>query len=76
MGAGRGVGCERRLGALGVYVPGRLGSGVVAVVVASALGGWLGRRPGTRLLAQSGLFFCSLTVMLALLVWWFCFSGF
>jgi hypothetical protein len=36
----------------------------------------LGRRPGERALAQSGLFFCSLTLMLALLVWWICFSGF
>jgi len=36
----------------------------------------LGRRPGERALAQSGLFFCSLTVVAGLLVWWIFFSGF
>jgi uncharacterized membrane protein YfbV (UPF0208 family) len=70
------VGCEPSLNILGVYFPGWLVSAVVALVVAYALVWWLGRRPGARLLAQSGLFFCSLTVMLALLVWWICFSGF
>ena len=70
------VGCEPSLNILGVYFPGWLVSGVVALVVTYALVWWLGRRPGARVLAQSGLFFCSLTVMLALLVWWICFSDF
>jgi hypothetical protein len=70
------VGCEPSLNILGVYFPGWLVSGVVALVVAYALVWWLGRRPGERALAQSGLFFCSLTVMLALLIWWICFSSF
>jgi hypothetical protein len=48
----------------------------VGLVVAYALVWWLGRRPSSRALAQSGLFFCGLTVMLALLNWWIFFSGF
>jgi hypothetical protein len=36
----------------------------------------LGRRPSSRALGQSGLFFCGLTVVLALLNWWIFFSGF
>ncbi len=70
------VGCTPTLNILGVYFPGWLVSAVVALVVAYALVWWLGRRPSARALAQSGLFFCSLTLMLALLVWWICFSGF
>ena len=70
------VGCAPSLNILGVYFPGWLVSAVVALVVAYALVWWLGRRPGARALAHSGLFFCSLTVMLALLVWWIFFSSF
>lgn len=70
------VGCEPSLNILGVYFPGWLVSGVAGLVVAYALVSWLGRRPSRRALAQSGLFFCGLTVMLALLVWWIFFSGF
>ena len=70
------AGCAPTLNVLGVYFPGWLVSGVVALVVAYALVWWLGRRPGERALAQSGLFFCSLTVVAGLLVWWIFFSGF
>ena len=70
------VGCAPTLNVLGVYFPGWLVSGFVALVVAYALVWWLGRRPGERALAQSGLFFCSLTVVAGLLVWWIFFSGF
>ena len=69
------LGCAPTLNVLGVYFPAWLVSAVVGLVVAYALVGWLGRRPGARALAQSGLFFCSLTVMVALLVWWIFFSG-
>ena len=69
-------GCAPSLNILGVYFPGWLVSGVVALGVAYALVLWLGRRPGSRVLAQSGLFFCGLTLMLALLNWWIFFSGF
>ncbi len=70
------AGCEPSLNILGVYFPGWLVSAVVGLAVAYALVWWLGRRPGPRALAQSGLFFCGLTVMLALLTWWIFFSGF
>ena len=69
------LGCAPTLNVLGVYFPSWLVSAVVGLVVAYAGVSWLGRRPGARALAQSGLFFCSLTVMVALLVWWLLFSG-
>jgi Flp pilus assembly protein TadB len=69
-------GCAPSLNVLGVYFPGWLVSSVVGLVVAYSLVWWLGRRPRQRALAQSGLLFCSLTVMVALLVWWIFFSGF
>jgi hypothetical protein len=70
------VGCTPNLNVLGVYFPGWLVSAVAGLVVAYALVWWLGRRSSSRALAQSGLFFCGLTVMLALLNWWIFFSGF
>ena len=70
------TGCTPNLNILGVYFPGWLVSAVAGLVVAYALVWWLGRRPSSRALAQSGLFFCGLTVMLALLNWWIFFSGF
>ncbi len=69
-------GCTPNLNILGVYFPGWLVSGVAGLVVAYALVWWLGRRPSSRALAQSGLFFCGLTLVLALLNWWIFFSGF
>jgi hypothetical protein len=45
-------------------------------VSAYALVAWLGYRPGQRELAQSGLFFCSLTVVVSLLSWWIFFRDF
>ncbi len=69
------LGCAPTLNVLGVYFPAWLVSAVVGLVVAYALVVWLGRRSDARELAQSGLFFCSLTVMVALLVWWVVFSG-
>jgi len=70
------VGCAPSLNILGVYFPGWLVSAVAGLAVAYALVWWLGRRPSSRALAQSGLFFCGLTLMLALLNWWIFFSGF
>ena len=70
------AGCEPSLNILGVYFPGWLVSAVAGLAVAYALVWWLGRRTSSRPLAQSGLFFCGLTVMLALLNWWIFFSGF
>ena len=70
------MGCTPNLNILGVYFPGWLVSGVAGLIVTYALVWGLGRRPSSRTLAQSGLFFCGLTVMLALLTWWIFFSGF
>jgi hypothetical protein len=70
------AGCKPSLNILGVYFPGWLVSAVAGLAVAYALVWWLGRRPSSRPLAQSGLFFCGLTVTLALLNWWIFFSGF
>ena len=68
--------CAPTVNVLGVYFPGWLISGVVGLVAAYALVWWLGRKPGVRILAQSGLLFCSLTVSVSLVVWWAFFSGF
>jgi hypothetical protein len=71
-----GVGCAPTLDVFGVYFPGWLVSAVVGLGVAYALVWWMGRRPAQRALAQSGLLFCSLTVMVSLLTWWIFFSRF
>ena len=70
------LGCGPTVDVLGVYFPAWLVSGVAGLVAAYALVWWLGRRPGVRSLAQSGLLFCSLTVSLGLVVWWVFFSAF
>jgi hypothetical protein len=70
------TGCAPTLNLLGVYFPAWLVSATVGLVTAYALVWWLGRRPGQRVLAQSGLLFCSLTVTVGLLIWWIFFSGF
>jgi len=69
-------GCAPTVDVLGVYFPGWLVSGAAGVTSAYALVYWLGRRAGARPLAESGLFFLSLTVSIALGVWWIFFSGF
>ena len=69
-------GCAPTLDVLGVYFPGWLVSAVVGVATSYGLVWWLGRRPGAEGLAESGLFFVSLMVGVALAVWWLAFSGF
>jgi len=71
-----GLGCAPTVDVLGVYFPGWLVSTVAGVVAAYALVWWLGRRAGSRALAESGIFFVSLMVGVALSVWWVFFSGF
>jgi len=70
------LGCAPTVEVLGVYFPAWLVSAVVGLLSAYALVAWMGRRPGQRELAQSGLLFCSLTVVVGLLSWWIFFSGF
>ena len=76
LGLASSVGCAPTLNVLGVYFPAWLVSAVVGLVTAYALVWWMGRRPGQRALAQSGLLFCSLTVVVGLLTWWIFFSSF
>jgi hypothetical protein len=60
----------------GVYFPGWLVSTVVGVLSAYTIVLILGRSSGTRRLSDSGLFFISQVVGIALIVWWALFSGF
>ncbi len=73
---GTSLGCAPTVNVLGVYFPGWLVSAVVGLVAAYTFVWWLGRRPGARALAQSGLLFCSLTVVVGLTVWRIFFNGF
>ena len=70
------VGCAPTVNVLGVYFPAWLVSAIVGLVVAYVVVWWLGRRPGERALGQSGLLFCSLTVVAGLAIWWILFAGF
>ena len=68
-------GCAPTLDVLGVYFPGWLVAGILAVVGAYALVIGLARVPATRELADSGLFFVGVAVGLAFALWWILFSG-
>ncbi len=70
------LGCAPTVDVLGVYFPGWLVSVLTGVATSYGLVWWLGRRPGAKSLAESGLFFVSLVVGVALAVWWIFFSGF
>lgn len=76
LGLASSLGCTPTVSVYGVFFPGWLISAVVGLVVAYALAWWLGRRPGTRALARSGLLFCSLTLSVGLTVWSIFFHGF
>ncbi len=69
-------GCAPTVNVAGVYFPGWLVSTLSGVVVSYGVVIWLGRRPDTRGLADSGVFFVVLVVGIALAVWWALFSGF
>jgi hypothetical protein len=70
------AGCAPTLDVLGVYFPGWLVSTVIGVVGSYGIVVWLGRHSSTRALADSGLFFLSLLVGIALAAWWVLFSAF
>ena len=70
------AGCAPTVNVAGVYFPGWLVSTVTGVVVSYGVVFWLGRRPASRELADSGLFFVSLVVGIAFALWWLFFSGF
>jgi uncharacterized membrane protein (DUF441 family) len=70
------AGCAPSVNVAGVYFPGWLVSAATGVVASYGIVIWLARRPASRQLADSGLFFVSLVAGIALAVWWLCFSGF
>ncbi len=70
------TGCAPTVELLGVYFPGWLVSTTAGVAASYGIVLWLARKPTTRSLADSGLFFVVLVVIIALAVWWVGFSGF
>jgi len=70
------TGCTPTLNVAGVYFPGWLVSTVAGVVLAYGIVVVLSRRPRTKELADSGVFFLSLVAGIALSAWWGFFSGF
>ncbi|MBW2374090.1 MAG: hypothetical protein JRF70_16305 [Deltaproteobacteria bacterium] len=70
------AGCAPTLDVLGVFFPGWLVSTVIGVITSYGIVVWLSRHSGTRALADSGLFFVSLLVGIALATWWVLFGGF
>lgn len=69
-------GCEPMVDVAGVYFPGWLVATVVGVLSSYGIVAVLARNATTRNLADSGLFFISLTVIIALIDWWIFFSSF
>ena len=69
-------GCEPIVNIEGVYFPGWLVSTVVGVVSSYGIVVFLGLKPKTRNLGDSGLFFISMVVGIALSVWWMFFCRF
>ena len=70
------AGCAPSLDVLGVFFPGWLVATMIGVAGSYGIVVWLGRRPGTRALAESGFFFLGLLASVALASWWVLFSGF
>lgn len=70
------IGCAPTLNILGVYFPGWLASTLTGVGTAYCVVWWLGREQATRELAQSGLFFVSLTCGVAFVAWLILFSSY
>ena len=70
------VGCAPTVEVGGVYFPGWLVSTTAGVSVSYGIVLLLARNPATRSLADSGLFFVALVVIISLAVWWTVFGGF
>ncbi len=70
------AGCAPTVDVGGVYFPGWLVAAIGGVVASYGIVLWLARRPDTRKLADSGLFFLSLVAGVALAIWWVSFSSF
>jgi len=72
---GTSIACAPTVDVLGVYFPGWLISTIAGVVFGYGLVLVLSRRPATRELADSGLFFLGLVVAITLSAWWLFFSA-
>jgi hypothetical protein len=70
------TGCTPTLNVAGVYFPGWLVSTVAGVILGYGIVVGLSRRPWTKELADSGVFFLSLVAGISLSTWWVLFSGF
>ena len=70
------AGCAPTTSVGGVYVPGWLLSAVLGIVGAYAIVVILARRASTRALADSGLFFLALVMLLSMASWWVLYSDF
>ena len=70
------LGCTPTVNILGVYFPPSLVSTFIGVSSSYVAVRLLARRPSLRPVAQSALFFGSISVVTSYLVWWSLFSGF
>jgi hypothetical protein len=70
------VSCAPTVEVGGVYFPGWLVSATAGVSVSYGIVLLLARNPATRSLADSGLFFLALVVIISLAVWRTVFGGF
>jgi len=72
--AGGSTGCSPTISLYGVYVPGWLAAGLGGFVLSYLAVGALARFGASRPLGESGVFFCSLGVILAYALWFAFFS--
>ena len=68
--------CAPTVNVMGAYFPGSVASATIGVVASYLVLAALARRPDLRPLAQSGLLFVGLAVLLGSAAWWTLFRGF
>ncbi len=69
-------GCAPTVNVMGTYFPGSLAAATIGVVSSYLVVAGLSRRPSLRPLAQSGLLFVALAVLLGCVAWWSLFRVF
>ena len=70
------AGCAPTVDILGVYFPAWLVCATAGIALSYCFVSLLGRSAATRQLGQSALLFCSLTVAVAMALWWTFYRGF